>query len=1278
MKIKTLILFTIFSVSLFAQSPFLINYQGAARLADGTPLDNRTLSIKFELRQGSSGGNIVATEIQTVQTNLLGLFSTQIGKTTNISNINWQANLMFLQVSMDTSAGTNFTSLGIQQMVSVPYAMHASSVPSSYTNNILTIGSNTFALSSTVAVSPNTSITVSGLGTVTSVGTNSFDINIPAPTFTNTGQTIITGIYPNFTVNTPTVPASAVPTIAITNTSGATSTVVSSGNSFSINVPPPTFTNSGPSTVTGTYPNYTITSPASYTSGTGIAITSGSIINTLPHVIPTIAVTTSAAAGASVTSSGNSFSLNVPAPTFTNTGQNIITGSYPNFTVNTPTIGATPLTTVSPSGIVSVLNPATNSFVVGVQSPTFTNSDQNIITGTYPNYVVNTSSVSGGTGISVASGTVITNTAPDVVVNYTNTGQTIITGTYPNFFVNTPTVAAPPTLTGAGVAIVSGAPNYVVNVATPTFTNSGPTTITGAYPNFTINSTAAASQTLTGAGIATVTGGPNYMVDVSTPVFNNIGQTIITGTYPNFSVNTPTTAGTSIALTATAAAGPSVSTVGTNSFNINIPPSTGWSTIGNIGTSTISNFVGTIDNVALMFRTNNQRSGIIDQILSNAYFGNQSGLSNTTGSLNVAYGQEALKSLTTQNRNSAFGYQSLTNNTSGNSNTGLGASTLRSNLGGSDNTAVGKDALFANVSGSSNLAFGSGALLNHASNDNNVAIGRDALNGNVNGATNVVIGNYAGYTNTGGSGNVFIGSSAGYNETGSNKFYLANTSTTSTPLMYGDFSTGNVGIGTATANAALQFNNTIAGRKIVLWEGVNNDHQVYGFGLSSNTLRYQVDAAVGNHIFYSGVNSTTSQELMRIQGNRRIGINTAVPTATFEVTGTTKLVDGTQGAGKLLTSDAAGNASWQTSTSWALLGNAGTVPGTNFIGTTDAQAFRIRTSNVERLAIAAAGNVSVGNSTLTVGLLSIDNQSVTTRDGVRITNGRDQIGAGMPLWVQATTAGQIFGTSTQGRILRLENSSLGFVDQGIDQNSSFFISRSGSYHPNADFVINTSGFIGVGTSSPNALVQLDNSVVNRKIVLYENTNNDHQYYGLGINNNTLRYQVDGVAADHVFYAATGPTTSNEIMRVKGNGLLKMGSETGTGQTAQYPSTNGGGLVMRRLFTSNTTAGEVVARTDQMTMERDGTTAGWRINRAGGSAVQVCNCMGTNAAGTSVNKAFNNLASGVTQVYTNAENIVYFRCMFGDPYAASHITEIMFTRQHTDYFWVGTVTSTFNQ
>ncbi len=49
----------------------------------------------------------------------------------------------------------------------------------------------------------------------------------------------------------------------------------------------------------------------------------------------------------------------------------------------------------------------------------------------------------------------------------------------------------------------------------------------------------------------------------------------------------------------------------------------------------------------------------------------------------------------------------------------------------------------------------------------------------------------------------------------------------------------------------------------------------------------------------------------------RLGIGTTAPTATLDVAGTFKLVDGTQAAGKVLTSDASGNASWQTSASSA-------------------------------------------------------------------------------------------------------------------------------------------------------------------------------------------------------------------------------------------------------------------------------------------------------------------------------------------------------------------------
>lgn len=47
---------------------------------------------------------------------------------------------------------------------------------------------------------------------------------------------------------------------------------------------------------------------------------------------------------------------------------------------------------------------------------------------------------------------------------------------------------------------------------------------------------------------------------------------------------------------------------------------------------------------------------------------------------------------------------------------------------------------------------------------------------------------------------------------------------------------------------------------------------------------------------------------------------------------------------------------------WSLTGNAGTDPTVNFIGTTDAKAFKIKTNNVVRFYANATGNVGIGNS----------------------------------------------------------------------------------------------------------------------------------------------------------------------------------------------------------------------------------------------------------------------------------------------------------------------------
>lgn len=50
------------------------------------------------------------------------------------------------------------------------------------------------------------------------------------------------------------------------------------------------------------------------------------------------------------------------------------------------------------------------------------------------------------------------------------------------------------------------------------------------------------------------------------------------------------------------------------------------------------------------------------------------------------------------------------------------------------------------------------------------------------------------------------------------------------------------------------------------------------------------------------------------------------------------------------------------SNDWTLTGNAGTNPATNFIGTTDAQDFVVRTNNAERMRVEAAGDVGIGTN----------------------------------------------------------------------------------------------------------------------------------------------------------------------------------------------------------------------------------------------------------------------------------------------------------------------------
>lgn len=177
-----------------------------------------------------------------------------------------------------------------------------------------------------------------------------------------------------------------------------------------------------------------------------------------------------------------------------------------------------------------------------------------------------------------------------------------------------------------------------------------------------------------------------------------------------------------------------------------------WNLIGNAGTSSSTNFIGTTDNVPLNFRVNNLKAGRIDHILNNVFLGMNAGV-NTTGGTNCFIGTDAGAMNTTGYENTAVGYQTLQNNTIGNGNVAIGINALQNNTTGWVNVGLGYFALNQNISGLGNLAIGSGALFENINGNLNFGLGNSSLYNNISGIGNVAVG----------AGSLFINSTGNYN-----------------------------------------------------------------------------------------------------------------------------------------------------------------------------------------------------------------------------------------------------------------------------------------------------------------------------------------------------------------------------------------------------------------------------------------------------------------------------------------------------------------------------------
>ena len=113
---------------IWAQAPVKFRYQAVVR-DDGGNIITGNVQLRLTFVEGGSNGIVRYVETHEVSTNDYGVFDLTVGdgipQSGGMNDINWKEYEYWLQVDMRPPGVNNFTTMGITQLLSVPYALYA-------------------------------------------------------------------------------------------------------------------------------------------------------------------------------------------------------------------------------------------------------------------------------------------------------------------------------------------------------------------------------------------------------------------------------------------------------------------------------------------------------------------------------------------------------------------------------------------------------------------------------------------------------------------------------------------------------------------------------------------------------------------------------------------------------------------------------------------------------------------------------------------------------------------------------------------------------------------------------------------------------------------------------------------------------------------------------------------------------------------------------------------------------------------------------------------------